>query len=76
MGLQEQLNAKIVECQDKEIEIERLKTTCYSLNKRVAITEQLQDEIDVLNKRLEESSHALQAKQQEVDHLGKSVSLL
>ena len=40
---------------EKDIEIERLRTTCYTLNQRVMVTDDLHLEIEVLNRRLKES---------------------
>ena len=40
------------------IEIERLKTTCFNLNNKAAIADDLRRENDVLNRRLEESEGA------------------
>ena len=39
----------------EDIEIERLKTTCFTLNNKSSITEDLQKEVDVLKRRLAES---------------------
>ena len=40
------------------IEIERLKTTCFNLNNKAAIADDLRRENEVLNRRLEESEGA------------------
>lgn len=45
----------MVQSQDKDIEIERLKTTCYSLNNKVSLVEDLQRETETLKRRLAES---------------------
>ena len=41
---------QIVRSQEKDVEIERLQTTCYTLNKQVVIMKDLQEEIKVLKK--------------------------
>lgn len=45
----------MIEGQDKDIEIERLQTTCVTLNNKVSVTEDLHHQVAVLNKRLSES---------------------
>lgn len=57
-----ELNGKDIITQDKDIEIERLQTTCVTLNNRVTITEDLQSNIEVLQRRLADSE-AIRAKQ-------------
>lgn len=44
--------------QDKDIEIERLKTTCQNLNNKAAISDDLRSENEILKRRLEESERA------------------
>jgi hypothetical protein len=39
-----EMNGKEIAAQDKDIEIERLKTTCYSLNNKAAMAEDLRQE--------------------------------
>ena len=43
--------------QDKDIEIERLTTTCRALNSKSAINQSLEKDLDVLNRRCAESDH-------------------
>ena len=38
----EELNGQEIVSQDKDIEIERLKTTCFTLNNKVSVTEDVQ----------------------------------
>ena len=57
MATQEELNSRSIMSQDKDIEIERLQTTCYTLNNKVAVTDDLNREIEVLKRRLEESDN-------------------
>jgi len=49
--LQDQLNASLMREQEKDIEIERLKTTCKSLTSKNLIFDQLHDEIADLRER-------------------------
>ena len=51
----EELNQREISYQDKDVEIERLATTCASLNNRVAVMQDMQNTIDTLQKRLSDS---------------------
>lgn len=51
----QELNNEDLDKQECQVENERLKVTCYTLNNKVSITEDLQRDKDVLTKRLEES---------------------
>ena len=51
----EELNGHEIVSQDKDIEIERLQTTCQSLNNRLRILEDRRADNEVLKKRLAES---------------------
>lgn len=55
IGIIQELNGKQIKSQDKDIEIERLKTTCYSLNNKASIVEDQALEIENLKRRLQES---------------------
>jgi hypothetical protein len=46
--------------QDKDIEIERLKTTCFNLNNKAIVADDLQNDIEILKTRLQESEDARQ----------------
>lgn len=50
-----ELTGKYITEQDKDIEIERLSTTCQALNNKIAKTMDLEQDIDVLNNRLADS---------------------
>lgn len=64
-----ELNPNDLPTQDKEIEIERLQTTCANLSSVAAITEDLKAEVIMLKRRLEES-------ERERDTLEKSNQVL
>ena len=51
----QELNGTIIEQQNKDIEIERLKTTCFTINQKLSTQNDLYNDISVLNKRLSES---------------------
>ena len=57
-NIMRELNGENLEEQDKEMEIERLKTTCFNLNNKAAIADTLRKENEILNRRLEESENA------------------
>jgi len=46
------VNGEEIKDQDKDIEIERLKTTCASLNNKASIAEDYAIEIETLKRRL------------------------
>ena len=50
-----ELNGKAIEEQDKDIEIERLKTTCTDLNNKALVADDLRKDNEILSKRLVES---------------------
>ena len=60
MAMVEELNSQQIRNQDKDIEIERLQTTCYTLNNKVSVTDDHHKEIEVLNRRLQESENIRQ----------------
>ena len=39
INIMQEINGKELEAQDKDVEIERLQTTCYSLNNKASIAE-------------------------------------
>lgn len=53
-----EVSGKDIIAQDKDIEIERLKTTCFNLNNKAAIAEDLRQENEMLKKRLAENERA------------------
>jgi hypothetical protein len=53
-----EVSGKDIIAQDKDIEIERLKTTCFNLNNKAAIAEDLRQENEMLKKRLAENEVA------------------
>lgn len=50
-----ELTGKQISEQDKDIEIERLSTTCQALNNKIAKTCDLEQDIEILNNRLADS---------------------
>lgn len=54
-ALQDKLDTSLLREQDKDIEIERLQTTCHTLNAKSLIIDDLHNEIEMLNKRLAEN---------------------
>ena len=57
MQIVSELNGKEIKSQDKDIEIERLQTTCLTLNNKCSIVDDLMGENEVLKKRLSESEN-------------------
>ena len=53
-----ELTGKEIKAQDKDIEIERLKTTCFNLNNKAIIAEDLQRDLQIMQTRLAESEAA------------------
>ena len=53
-----EMSGKDIIQQDKDIEIERLKTTCFNLNNKAAIAEDLKQENEMLKKRIQEYENA------------------
>ena len=68
MSYMEELNAKLIEGQDKDIEIERLQTTCVTLNNKVSVTNDLHHEISILKTRLTESELIRKTQQEEIEN--------
>ncbi len=56
----------MIEGQDKDIEIERLQTTCVTLNNKVSVTNDLHHEISVLKTRLAESERIRGIQKEEI----------
>ena len=56
-----ELTGKEIKNQDKDIEIERLKTTCFNLNNKAIVSEDLLKDIEILKARLDESESARNA---------------
>lgn len=52
----QELNGEEIKDQDKDIEIERLQTTCASLNNKASIAEDQAFEIENLKRRLAEAN--------------------
>ena len=51
-----------------DIEIERLKTTCFTLNNKVSVTEDLQEECKILSRRLAESENIRNLQKEEISN--------
>ena len=66
LSMQEQVNASIIREQDKDIEIDRLRTTCYTLNTKSAVCDDLHSEVEMLHKRLRESEQQNALQKQEI----------
>lgn len=62
----------MIEGQDKDIEIERLQTTCVTLNNKVSVTNDLHHEISVLKTRLAESEKIRSLQKEEIDNYEKN----
>ena len=56
----QELNNEDIDNQNCQIENERLKTTCYTLNNKLAIMEDIQAENEALKRRLNESEDVRQ----------------
>ena len=65
----EELNGQEIISQDKDIEIERLQTTCQSLNNRLRILEDRRADNEVLKKRLAESEQIRMTQEQKINQL-------
>lgn len=61
----EELNGKEIISQEKDIEIERLTTTCQNLSSRLNVYQDRQSDNDMLKKRLLESEQKISQLQQE-----------
>ena len=64
---QENYNKKVIYAKEKDIEIERLKTTCFTLNKSAVLVTQLQVEIQSLKKRLSDQENMNQLQGEEIE---------
>ena len=53
--IMQEVNGEEIKDQDKDIEIERLQTTCASLNNKASIAEDLAIELEAVKRRLAES---------------------
>lgn len=65
-SLQEQVNEAVIQSQDKDIEIDRLRTTCYTLNTKSTVCHDLHSEVEMLHKRLREADQINQVQKQEI----------
>lgn len=63
--LQEKLDQSLIREQDKDIEIERLQTTCQTLNAKSSVNDDLHAEIEMLKKRLQENDNQLKIANEE-----------
>ena len=72
----EELNGQEIISQDKDIEIERLQTTCQSLNNRLRILEDRRADNEVLKKRLAESEQKINQLQEENGTLRSDMKIL
>ena len=66
MQIIQELNGQEIKTQDRDIEIERLQTTCLTLNNKVSIVDDLMGENTVLKKRLEESENIRGLQKEEI----------
>ena len=71
-----EMSGKDITQQDKDIEIERLKTTCFNLNNKAAIAEDLRQENEMLKKRIQEYEHARSQMESENSSLKQEVRSL
>lgn len=62
----EELNGKEIISQEKDIEIERLTTTCQNLSSRLNVYQDRQSDNDMLKKRLLESEQFRMAQEQQL----------
>ena len=56
----------MIDLQEKDIEIERLQTTCFTLNNKVSVTDDLHQEIEMLTRRLEDSEKVRAVQKEEI----------
>ena len=63
----EQLNEREISYQDKDIEIERLTTTCQGLNNRAVVAQELQNTVDALQRRLADSERIRNSQVEEIN---------
>jgi hypothetical protein len=52
-----EMNGKAIDNQDKDIEIERLKTTCTDLNNKASVADDLRRDNEIISRRLSESEN-------------------
>lgn len=52
-----EMNGKAIDDQDKDIEIERLKTTCTDLNNKASVADDLRKDNEIISRRLSESEN-------------------
>ena len=69
-----ELNGKAIASQDKDIEIERLKTTCFNLNNKAMVASDLQKDLEIMQARLAESEAARLSLEKENKELRKDLS--
>ena len=67
-----ELNGQDIKSQDKDIEIERLQTTCFNLNNKVSVTEDLLQECEILKRRLAESENIRNIQKEEIANYEKT----
>lgn len=68
-----QLNGQSLAEENKDIEIERLNTTCMDLNKKVALVDDLVRDNGILKNRLRESEEEREIQKQTIEYLEKSL---
>ena len=66
MQIIQELNGREIITQDRDIEIERLQTTCLTLNNKVSIVDDLIGENTVLKNRLAESENIRGLQKEEI----------
>jgi hypothetical protein len=64
-AFQDKLDQSILREQDRDIEIERLQTTCVTLNAKSQINDDLHSEIEILRRRLQENEEQLRIANEE-----------
>ena len=72
----EELNGQNIYEQDKDVEIERLQTTCHTLNQKVFLLEDVRKEMVVIKNRKDEQERARDLLEEEVLQLKKQNFLL
>lgn len=71
--LTDKLNNALIREQEKDIEIERLMTTCKTLNSKCSITDDLRQEIEVLRRRISEQDQLIGAQKVDISNYEKTI---
>ena len=67
----EELNGQCIEEQDKDIEIERLKQTCYTLNQKLFLVEDMKRDYPILKNRVDDHERARAILEDDIVNLRK-----